>query len=189
MFDINYLLQAFGYHNLRDFSTTVFKIFYAPKLKILIPVIITAGTASELVEKFIGINLICVIAFVLLCCAEFQTGLKASIKIKGEKVRSRKMGRMIFKIGVYMYILFILNSFASSIKGDILGVEINPFGWLYYIVLSWIIVQMLISYLENLSILGYKEASGIKGVILRKFNKWFEFDGSKDADNFPGNQI
>lgn len=189
MFDINYLLQAFGYHNLRDFTATVFKIFHGPKLKILVPTIITAGTASELTEKFIGINLICVTAFVLLCCAEFQTGLKASIKIKGEKVRSRKMGRMIFKIGVYIYILFILNSFATGIKGEVLGFEINPFGWLYYIVLSWIIIQMLISYLENLSTLGYNEARGIKGVILRKFNKWFEFDGSKDADNFPGNQI
>lgn len=184
---INYLLNAFGYYNLRDFSTTVFKLFYLNKLKFTIPIILTAGTVSDLLQQYVGLNTICLVALVLLCIAEFQTGLRAALVVKGERIKSRKIGRMILKLGVYIQILFILNSFASSVKGEIAGFEINPFGWLYYVVLAWIVCQMLISYFENLSILGYSEAAGIKGVILRKFNKWFEFDGTKDADNFNTN--
>jgi hypothetical protein len=180
---LNYLLKAFGYCNLHDFNTTVFKLFYFPNLKFTIPIIISFGTLSEFTEKYIGINIMCVIAFILLCCAEFQTGIKAALIAKGERIQSRKIGRMILKIGVYIQILFILNSFASYSQFKLIGIEVSPFGWLYFIVLAWIVVQMLISYFENLSVLGYAETQGIKGLILRKFNKWFEFDGTKDADN------
>lgn len=186
---LNYLLKAFGYCDIQDFSNTVFKLFYFNNLKFTIPIIISFGTASELAEEFIGINLVCIIAFIMLVAAEFQTGIKAALKAKGERIQSRKIGRMILKIGVYIHILFILNSFASYNKFQMLGIEVSPFGWLYFIVLAWVVVQMLISYFENLSILGYSETRGIKGVIMRKFNKWFEFDGTKDADNnFFNNQ-
>ena len=65
----------------------------------------------------------------------------------------------------------------------VLGLEINPFEWLYYVFFTGVIFQLIISYLENLASLGYNEAKGIIGIILRKYNKWFEFDGTKNADN------
>ena len=113
-----------------------------------------------------------------------NTGLKVALNKKGERVRSRKIGRMILKIGVYMQILLVLYTFSSKIETKtIFGFEVNPFDWLYYIVLAGIIMQMVISWLENLSALGYNEAKGLHGIILRKFNKWFEFDGTKDGDS------
>jgi hypothetical protein len=182
---LNYILKAFGYCDAQDFSTTVFKLFYFDNLKITLPIIVSLGTIREFVEVSTGLNLAALIAFVWLCSAEFYTGVKAAIIKKKERIQSRKMGRMILKIGVYIQILWLLNSFAVNVENrEIIGFEINPFGWLYYIVLVGIVFQMVISYLENLSILGYSEAKGLLGVILRKFNTWFEFDGSKNADNF-----
>ena len=80
---------------------------------------------------------------------------------------------MILKIGVYINILFLLHTLASRTKTLSLGdsFEINPFMWLYYTVFTAIILQLVISYLENLGSLGYKEAKGLVGIILRKYNK------------------
>jgi hypothetical protein len=57
-------------------------------------------------------------------------------------------------------------------KPSVFGFEVNPFEWLYYAFFSGIIFQVVLSYLENLS-LGYSEAKGVLGIILRKYNKWF----------------
>jgi hypothetical protein len=185
---LNYLLKAFGYCDLHDFSTTVFKLFYLHNLRITIPLIITIGTIREFIEVSVGLNITFIIAFIYLIIAETQTGIKAAIRKKDEKFQSRKFGRMFFKIGVYIGIMYMLNSFAKNTPtGTLIGFEINPFGWLYYIVLVGIVFQMVISYLENLSFLGYAEAKGILGVVLRKYNQWFEFDGTKNADNFNTN--
>ncbi|MBL7868889.1 MAG: phage holin family protein [Flavobacterium lindanitolerans] len=181
---ITHILKGFGYAGLKDMLTTVFKIVYLKNLKITIPFIVTLGTIREFIEDSMGIDLLIIVAFVWLICAEFQTGVKVALKKKGERIKSRKIGRMIFKIGVYLQILWVLYQFSSKTKSiEFIGFEVNPFGWLYYIVFVGIVFQMVISYLENLSALGYSEAKGIHGVILRKFNKWFEFDGSKNGDN------
>jgi hypothetical protein len=186
---INYFLKGFGFENVHDFLSTTFKIFYIGKLKITIPIIITLGTLREFIEVSLGLNLMAIVAFVWLIIAEFQTGVRASLKKKDERIQSRKIGRMFLKIGVYLQILWLLNSFSKNVESkEIAGFEINPFDWLYYIFLIGVIFQMVVSYLENLSSLGYREAKGILGVVLRKFNKWFEFDGTKDADNFNINK-
>ena len=92
---------------------------------------------------------------------------------------------MILKIGVYVGILFMLFTFANKTKTiDFIGFDVNPLGWLYYAVFVGITFQLVISYFENLGNLGYKEAKGLAGIVLRRFNKWFEFDGEKDGDNF-----
>ncbi|QEE51033.1 hypothetical protein FUA48_16050 [Flavobacterium alkalisoli] len=181
---LNYLLKGFGYANTNDLCTTVFKLFYMKNLKVTLPLIVSLGTIREFIEGSLGLDIMVVGAFVWLCAAEFQTGIKVALKKKGERIQSRKLGRMFLKIGVYIQILALLYTFASKMESKVIvGFEINPFGWLYYIVFVGIVFQMVISYLENLSALGYAEAKGLHGVVLRKFNKWFEFDGTKNGDN------
>lgn len=182
---INYLLQGFGYENLTDFHTTIFKAFYIPNYQIIILMTITLGTIREFIENLMGLDIFVLIGFVFLIVAEWQTGVKADMIKRKQKFQSRKVGRMILKIGVYNAILFILYIFSSKTKTlDFVGFEVNPMSWLYYMVFVMIIFQLVISYFENLGVLGYKEAGGISGMILRKYNKWFEFDGEKDGDNF-----
>lgn len=186
---IKYLLKGFGFENLNDFSSTTFKIFYTPNAVNLVSLSGILGTARLFIENSLGMDIIVFAAFVFLIIAEMQTGIKAAIQKKGERIKSRKIGRMILKIGIYSFILFILYSFSSKMKNPtVLGFEVNPFEWLYYVVFTSIVFQLVISWLENLSILGYHEAKGLVGVILRKYNKWFEFDGTKDADKSDKNE-
>jgi hypothetical protein len=143
-----------------------------------------SGTIRYYFEQSIGVDIVVYIAFSFLIIAETQTGIKASIKVKNKRFRSRPFGRMFFKLFTYTTLLFVLNSFSSRIKTpELLGFEVNPFQWLYYVVFAGIIFQLVISWLENLSVLGYSEAKGLLGVVLRKYNKWFEFDGTKNAEN------
>lgn len=185
---VTYLLQGFGYKHFHDFQTTIFKAFYIENYKLVIFITVTLGTIREFIESLMGLDIIVLLGFVFLIVAEWQTGIKADMLKRNQKFKSRKVARMILKIGVYIAILWVLYSFASKTQGiEFIGFEINPIGWLYYIVFVSIIFQLVISYFENLGVLGYREAGGIAGIILRKYNKWFEFDGTKDGDNFLNN--
>jgi len=184
MKNIDYILKGFGYENLTDFKTTVFKLYYfncATCLSVLAGI---AGSVRMFLEKSLGLDILVTGVFVLLIIFEMQTGIKASVIKHNQKIKSRKVGRMLLKIGVYICILFMLHTLASRMKfPSIYELNLNPFMWLYYTVFIGIVFQLFISYLENLSTLGYAEARGLVGIVLRKYNKWFEFDGTKDADN------
>jgi hypothetical protein len=158
------------------------------KFDVNITIVAVAGLLKVMLPEVIGFDWIVLSAFVFLIAAEFQTGLKVSRRIRKERFKSRPFTRMIVKIGVYASILIVLNQFAKKIDApDIMGISLNPFVWLYYTVLIAIVFQLLISWLENLGMLGYKETRTIAGFILRKFNAWFEFDGSKNNTDNEGN--
>lgn len=180
---LEYLLGAFGYRSLEDFRRTVFKLAYSEEKGIWIKISAGLGTFRLMLLDFTGLDILVFVAFVFLIAAEFQTGLKVSMMKKKEKFQSRKFGRMILKIGVYMLLIGILHAFSHRFEIPTLyGFEVNPFKWLYYIVFIGIVIQLVISWLENLGQLGYKESRTLAGFILRKFNNWFEFDGQKDND-------
>jgi hypothetical protein len=173
---IKYLLNGFGFQSVSDLRGSL--------LKIDLPGLSFSAALAAIrltINHTTGLDAMVFLAFVLLIAAEFQTGIKVSMKIKGERFKSRKFGRMILKIGIYILIIILLNSFSSNIKTPVvLGFDINPFQWLYYTVFMAIVFQLFISWMENLGCLGYKETKTIAGFVLRKFNKWFEFDGTKD---------
>ena len=77
----------------------------------------------------------------------------------------------------------MLHAFSSKMKApSVLGLDVNPYEGLYSIGFTGVVFQVLISWLENLASLGYSVANGLVGIILRKYNKWFEFDGTKNPD-------
>ena len=187
---VNYILQGFGYLDLQDFQTTIFKAWYIGNIKLWITLSISLGTFRELVKVSTGLDILFWAAFIFLIIAEWQTGMKVDMLKRGNKFQSRKFGRMLLKIGVYFAILQMLFTFSTQTKTiDFVGFEINPLGWLYYVVLVALVFHLFISWLENLGNLGYKEARGIAGIVLRKYDKWFEFDGTKDGDNFNKEQL
>jgi len=173
---LKYLLNGFGFKNTQDLSGSLFKIdLPGLSLSALLAAIRLTITNCT------GLDAVVFLAFVALIGAEFQTGIKVSMQVKGERFKSRKFGRMILKIGIYIMIIVLLHSFSSNIKTpSVLGFDVNPFQWLYYTVFMAIVFQLFISWMENLGCLGYKETKTIAGFVLRKFNKWFEFDGTKD---------
>ena len=182
---INYISQGFGYYDFHDFQTTILRGFYIPNYKLMIILSVSLGTVREVVEGLMGLDVLVIAVFVFLIIAEWQTGIRADMVVRNSKFQSRKMGRMILKIGVYNSILLVLHTLSSNTKSiEFVGFDINPMEWLNYMVFVAIVFQLVISYFENLGVLGYKEAKGISGIVLRRYNKWFEFDGEKNGDIF-----
>lgn len=172
---INFLMQSFGFLNTQDFYKSTFGAITLNAIKWSAII----GFVEIFVKQYLGLDLIVFFAFVLLIIAEYITGIKAAQK-QGQKFESRKAGRMIFKIGTYTFIIFLLFTFQKGLKAPKLaGFELDPFLWLYYTTIIAIVFQLFVSFFENLGALGYKESKTIAGVILRRYNKIFEFDGEK----------
>lgn len=179
---IGYLIDGFGYKGWGDFKRTIGGSYFNgdhTKIKVLITALL--GFLRMVLNDYVGLDTPVFFAFVFLVYAEFYTGVKVARKVRNEKFKSRKMGRMFLKIGVYISMLAIIHAFAVSIKvPELMGIPLNPFVWLYYTVFIAVVFQLFISWMENLGSLGYKETKGLAGFILRKLNKWFEVDGSKN---------
>lgn len=170
---LNFILQGFGFDNFTDFKTSAFGYLLTSKV---VTVSFIIGLIESFFQHYFGLPLLVLTSFVLLNILEFHTGIQASKK-KGGYVESRKMGRMFLKVGVYLLILFILQSFKEGLKfPELFGYEIDPFIVLYWAFLAGIIYQLFKSLLENLVALGYKEADGVIGYITRKFGKDFDND-------------
>jgi len=107
------IIEQFGFTSVMDLLNTLAKFHY---LKVSVLVSLTMTTFHQLWKFFstelIGLEPEMLIAFVFLICAEFFTGLRVSIS-KGDRFRSRKMGRMIVKIGVYLSILWVARSYSN----------------------------------------------------------------------------
>jgi hypothetical protein len=183
---INFIFKGFGFVNVSDFYYSTFKVVSSPAfLKKTAAVSTVLATLFTWVEQSTGLDILVVAVFLWLIIAEFQTGLKADIIKRGERFKSRKFGRMLLKCAVYVILLSALHILAERFDiPPVFGIDINPFMWVYYFFFVAIVLQLLISYLENLSVLGYSEVRGLRGALLRKFNKWFEFDGTKTGNSF-----
>ncbi|WP_166964591.1 phage holin family protein [Yeosuana marina] len=168
---LNFLFNGFGFENLNDFKISTFGYMIGTKV---ITWSLIIGIVESFFQNYFGIPLLVLGAFVLLNILEFNTGIAVSKKNK-QIIQSRKMGRMFLKVGVYLTILFILQSFKMGLHfPKVMDYEIDPFILLYWSFLSGVIYQLFKSLLENLEGLGYQEATGILGYITRKFGTNFK---------------
>jgi phage-related holin len=169
--EMNYLVQGFGFSSTADFAESTFHVsknWWAISFLSMV-----MGSLAWFVETYIGMTPAVYLAFIVLLAIEFVTGIQASLK-SGQKIQSRKFGRMIVKIGVYTCIIGLIHTF----KG--MGGEIPIYFWIYYTLFNMVVVQMLISVLENLSKLGYADSTLFLRVIKNKLNKWFDLEQPED---------
>ena len=170
---INYILQGFGFEDLKDFLKSTFGFINS---NFFIKMDLFFAFIFSTISFLFGFNHLFLIAYVILLAFEWWTGIRASKK-RGERHESRKFGRMLLKIATYLVPIYILNTFAKNTDFPIIsGFELNPFNWLYWVVLLAIVWQLLISLLENLNELGYRYASVLLKIINKKFYKTFELD-------------
>lgn len=176
---INYVLKGFGFVDLDEFLKSAFGFFYTSTSIIKIDLIVAFIFST--VSFLFGFNHLFLIAYVVLLVSEWYTGIQASMK-RGERHESRKFGRMILKIATYLVPIYILNTFAKNADFiKIMDLELDPFSWLYWVVLLGIIWQLLVSLLENLDSLGVKYAKILIRIINKKFYKQFELDDTDSS--------
>lgn len=172
-------MQEWGYNNFTEFTTSTFG-YMKPKILALSGGL---GVAAVKFEEFIGLTPIVYIAFALILIMEFFTGIKASLK-EGTPIDSNKWQRVILKLIIYTLVIGVINIFKDHfVIPEIMGFEINIYAWIFYTVINLVVVQMILSVLENLSRLGFEETSAIFKVIKQKLNKWFKLDVNERGNN------
>ena len=98
-------LRDWGFCSLQDVfqSTLHYKNF-----KPMFAFSLTVGSASSLIDKFLGLEPLMFLAFSMLLILEFITGVLASIK-EGSKIESRKFGRFVFKVFIYTLMISVVH--------------------------------------------------------------------------------
>ena len=135
---------------------------------------------SVLLERSLGLKPLVYISFLVLIALEVWSGIRASQK-KGQKIQSRKLGRMLIKMSIYTIIIGVLHQFSVGIAvPSVLGLEINIYVWIYYVVINWIIFQFLLSVLENLAEIGWTETNGLLKILHKKMSKWFSLHNNEN---------
>jgi len=141
------------------------------------------GTLFSAISFIFGFNHLFLFALVVLLGFEWYTGVKASLK-RGEKHSSRKFGRMLLKIATYLTPIYILNTFSANANFPIvMGYEVDPFTWLYWVYIIGVIWQLFVSLLENYKCLGYKFAEVLLKIINKKFYQQFDIEEENDNQN------
>ena len=177
---IEYHLKGEGYDSITDFLQSCFHIL---QWKPLLSFSMSFGTIAYFFERYIGLEPIVYLAFVSLLALELITGVRVSVVKKKEKFTSKRFGRFFIKIMAYTILIGIINIFKERLPTpEILGLKVEIYTWIYYTGLTWINSQLILSVFENFGKLGWSEAKGFHGFMLRKFNKYFDLKLDDSAD-------
>jgi hypothetical protein len=162
---LNYILKGFGFADFNDMAHSTFGFITLPIFNYSLFI----AVAAQWINYLFGFNHEFLMAYVILLIFEWITGVSASLKL-GQKHTSRKVGRMLLKIGVYLVPIYILNTFAKKTDFPIaFGYELNPFVWLYWVYMLGVIWQLVVSLLENLKVLEFKFADTLLKAINKRF--------------------
>ena len=171
----NHLVNNFGFSCTGDFTTS---IVHSKLLVITIPL---AGL-SALLENSLGLRYFTILAFVILVTLELITGLLAS-KIRGEQIVSHKFSRFGFKVFVWMVLLYVVNTMKieySEQIGNFSKLASGFFTWLHGTLFIYIVIEYLISVLENLGVITGKSNDTIIIKIIKKLNNLLGSEKNKE---------
>jgi hypothetical protein len=183
--NVDFILDGFGFENMQDLNNSCWHINNPKVLIMSINVSAISAFISLWISNLTGYEPLTFIAFTALIVLETISGVQVAFKA-GQKFKSRTFGRMFLKLGYYMAIVIILNLFNKQTQFPMMGsFEVDPFLWLYHGFSVAIVIQLLISVLENLGKLGFKESKNVIGVLIRKYNKWFDLEDDQKEESKP----
>lgn len=175
----NNLIKEFGFDCSAELVNSSFG-FCASKP--MLAVGFSTATIATFVENYIGLDPLVYIAFMLLLFMEFLTGIKASVK-EGVRIQSKRFGRVILKLLIYTILIGIVHTFRARLEvPKFLGNQINIYGWIYFMTINLIVLQLLLSVFENLNRLGFEESSRVYKAISRGVKKFFKLVDNEHLD-------
>lgn len=159
------LLRTFDFHDVTAFgeslvpshrygSTTVLMIFCAIWVSI---------------DKVFGLDGAAFIALGMVFFAELTTGVVAA-HIRGETISSVKLSRFSLKVACYLVMIAVSYLMAQSFTNHKDDVAAVAFNWLHIFLVAQIVMENIVSILENLAVINGKDKSAWISKIQEKFN-------------------
>jgi phage-related holin len=162
------ILYVFGYKKSSEF---IYDMIHPLYIKFTILLSIVFATLSYYIEFFTGLNVFLYLSIILMFIADFVSGVIASVRYRDEELKSNKIGRTIIKMVLYTIFISALNMFSKySTTYTFYGIDVNIVGYIHEIVVYFLFLQLVVSFLENRRDSGDKAAENILKVV-NKFIK------------------
>lgn len=174
------LITDNGFLSANDFFQSAYR--FHTKFENIVIAGLTFAAFDNLFNTWFGMPMVAWLLFNVLVVFEFVTGISVAIRVRNEKVQSKKLSRGLFKVVVYTLTIGLLHLLSIYLPvGDFFQKNnLNPYIWMYHTVLHVTTILLLISLIENLGQLGVMDSAPILKIIRRKFDSWFEL---KDNEN------
>ena len=156
-------LAAYDYKTFDEFFLSIFPTF---KYEIHWLMLLISGVSGT-VNYFFGITPALAIAMFVAVIVEVVTGIKASKKL-GNDFESFKFSRCVIKVGIWLLILYIINTFEKEYENKTSVIQLAAyyfFQFAYVAALTGFLVEYITSILENISVLQGKDKTEIINAI------------------------
>jgi phage-related holin len=160
-------VKDWGYSSVHDLLETT---LHYREFKPMIAMSLTLAGITSMIEQFVGLEPLMFVAWIALLLVELITGIKASL-YEGKKLESKKFSRFIFKVFIYIVMISITHLLHIGSEGRFVS---SVYGFIYWLIIDYISIQLIISVFENLSRLGFQESSKVFKTIREYLNKWFD---------------
>jgi hypothetical protein len=173
---LDHVFQLSGY---TDTSHFVNSAFHPNNLQLSATMSLILSATAYYFHSFFGISLPVGVALLILFLMELFTGIKASKK-EGEKFKSEKFGKGWFKL--FIYAMMISCSWLLSKHVPVkpfFGWKFNVYDYLHYAFYNFVLLQLIISNLENFKRLGWDEYMPI----LSKITSFLKLKSKKNEND------
>lgn len=147
------ILKTFAYNGWTDLASSL-----APSTKYehITAMGITLSSVIVVVQVMFGLDALAFLALLVIMVAELSSGIIAS-KIRKEKFSSMKLSRFTFKVAYYLILIFVTNTMANGFRATDQELAYTVFHWMHLFLTIQIVLENIVSVLENLSVISGKE--------------------------------
>ncbi|MFD2961360.1 MULTISPECIES: phage holin family protein [Olivibacter] len=151
------LLKTYGYDSLAHIGESL-----APSFKYTG---YTVGTTmisaiSVSIDRIFGLDAYAFFAFLLVLFTELISGITAS-RVRKEELSSMKLSRFLFKVFYYLVLIAVPYLFAISFKDHSKDMAAVVFDWMHVFLVVQIVLENMISILENMAVISGKPKTHI----------------------------
>lgn len=171
--NFNLFVSHFGFDGSQDFVNS---LIHTKLTWISIPL----TGVGIILEKYLGLQTLTLLAFGTLIVLELFTGI-LSARIQGRKIQSKKFSRFGLKMSVWIILFFILNSMRLQYEAKG-GITYEFYDWMHTFLLGFVNTEYLLSVLENIGIISGKSNNNLISAIRNKFFQISGIDSAKEKE-------
>ena len=160
------MLATFDYNSLSDFGHS---LSLTVKYRWTMVTFGFSASFFPLVDRLFGLDALSFGILLFVFVIELTSGVYAS-HIRKEPFSSMKLSRFSFKAAIYMVLIAAPYVLSTSFKAHNQKAIAFMFDWLYLFFVSQVVIENLVSILENLAVISGKDKTHWITKIKEKFN-------------------
>ncbi|QNK63953.1 phage holin family protein [Pedobacter sp. PAMC26386] len=149
---LNKMLATFDYHSWFELGQSL-----VPTTKYRLTIASAVISVSfPFIDRVFGLDAYAFAVLILVFMAELTSGLVAA-HIRKEAISSMKLSRFSFKVFYYLVLIALPYVMSQSFKAHDRTAAATMFDWLHLFLLSQIVLENVVSILENLAVISGKD--------------------------------